>query len=341
MQGLQQEWALQKPLIENKKILSIYFGGGTPSLLGAKYIEQILSWIRTSCTFDSSLEITLEANPEHLTKELLSSYRDIGINRLSIGVQTLDDALLKKIGRTHNAKEAVDGIYSAHDIGMDNISIDLMYDLPDQTLSSWQETVNTAASLPITHLSLYNLTIEPHTLFFKKKQIIERAQPSEEASVQMYKYAISTLEASNLLQYEISAFAKEGFESKHNVGYWTARPFLGFGPSAFSYWENRRFRNVCNLNKYVKSFEEGLSCVDFEEKLDLKAHQNELLALQLRLIKGVDIDLFEKEHGSLSSETKKSIDNLLKEDLLKFMNSKLSLTKRGILFYDTVAVELI
>ncbi len=339
MEGLQLEWFRWLPVLKNKKIVSVYFGGGTPALLGAPAISKILSWIHSDLVFTTdNPEITLEANPENITKELMTEYASAGINRVSIGIQTLDPHLLKVLERLHSAQKALDAIWMTREAGIKNISVDLMYDLPGQTLDIWNRTLKEIQQLPITHLSLYNLTIEPHTLFFKQQEVLRKQLPDPDTSLQMYENAISVLAEGGLEQYEISAFARDGKWSQHNVGYWTARPFLGLGPSAFSYWDNKRFRNVANLSRYCKALLQGDSPIDFSEELSPEARRQELLAVQLRLLHGVDLALFQQKHGTISLGP---LEQLQKEGLVLLSEGRARLTKRGVLFYDTVASELI
>jgi len=342
MEGLEQEWKQKKSLLAAKKLRSIYFGGGTPYLLGATSIAVILSWIEEA--FPSSFphcEITLEANPEEITTEEIRAYASAGINRVSLGVQTFNDDLLAILGRQHNSQRAVHAVDDIIAGGISNISIDLIYDLPKQTLQHWEETLTRAVSLPITHLSLYNLTIEPHTVFFKKRKQIEQQQPKPEDSGTMYRMAQEKLGAASLGQYEISAFAREGCHSRHNVGYWTGRPFLGFGPSAFSYWGGKRFRNVANISRYHKALLRGDSAVDFEEELASDAKRRELFTIQMRLLQGVHLPSFETYFGQLDLETRENITRLKEEALLLSEGDTVRLSEKGVLFYDTVATELI
>lgn len=333
MQGFKLEWQRWLSEIKGKNVASIYFGGGTPALIGAEAIAEILSWIK----YEKDIEVTLEANPENITYELMHAYAQAGINRISIGIQTLNDALLSSLGRIHNAKKAIEATEVTAAAGISNISVDLMYDLPGQTLLTWKDTLAKTRELPISHLSLYNLTIEPNTVFFKYRKTLEKQIPDEQTSLQMYETAIDMLFEKGLVQYEISAFAKGNAYSKHNTGYWTGRPFLGFGPSAFSYWNGERFRNVANLNKYCRSLISGESPVDFTEKLNPISSLRELLVIHLRLIQGVDLLNFQP----LDEETKCTIDRLRIEGYLTLQENCLCLTKKGILFYDTVASELI
>lgn len=341
LEGLKLEIDLLQPFLKGKKIATIYFGGGTPSLFAPFRISQILEWIRNICIVLPDVEITLEVNPENATFELMQAYSKIGINRVSIGIQTLSDDLLSILGRLHSSQTARDAICTTYRAGIENISIDLMYDLPKQTLNHWVSTLDQLAELPLSHLSLYNLTIEPGTLFFKKQKELSPLLPDSESSLAMYEMAIQKLEKAGFKQYEISAFARPGAESRHNIGYWTGRPFLGLGPSAFSYWEEKRFRNVANLNRYCQSLMEGKSPIDFEEKLDSEAHRRELFVIQLRIRQGISLKTFSQQHGTLDQATLITMNRLEKEGYLNQFEGHITLTHRGLLFYDMVAAELI
>jgi oxygen-independent coproporphyrinogen-3 oxidase len=341
LQGFLLEWDLVLPLLQHKNIVSIYFGGGTPSLFGPERIGQLLRRIEQTRTLSPQAEITLEVNPENATIDWMKAYADSGINRMSLGVQTLNGELLHLLGRLHQPETAIQAVHAIHQAGIGNLSIDLMYDLPKQNLTQWIATLDAINDLPITHLSLYNLTIEPHTLFFKNQAQLRPLLPDEDTSLAMYETAIEKLEAMGCKQYEISAFAIPGYESLHNSGYWIGRPFLGFGPSAFSYWENQRFRNIAHLNKYATLLKDGILPRDFEEELTPDARRRELLTIQLRLKTGVDLDHFQQIHGPLEQDTESVIEKLLSENFLSKKNNVLILTKRGMLFYDTIASDLI
>lgn len=341
MEGFQKELDQWRSVLSKSQVASIYFGGGTPALLGANSIQQILSWIKNITSLSPGIEITLEANPENITLPLMQSYAEVGINRVSIGVQSLDDSLLATLGRTHSANKAIDAVHDTVKSNIHNVTIDLMYDLPGQDLTTWNNTLKQVVQLPITHLSLYNLTLEPNTAFFKRKKEISNLMPEDEISLQMYELAIEMLEKNNLIQYEISAFAKNNLRSHHNVGYWTARPFIGFGPSAFSYWEGKRFRNVPNLSQYCKKLTDGLSPIDFTEKLDPLSARRESLAIHLRLIEGVSLSEFERLHGTLDPETKTVLIELETCGFITQNRDSIKLTRKGLLFYDTVAADII
>ncbi|MBJ7449350.1 MAG: radical SAM family heme chaperone HemW [Parachlamydiales bacterium] len=339
--ALKNEWRMRLSLIGDKPIGSIYFGGGTPALLSSDEIKDILDMVHSSSNVLNDCEITIEANPENIDRNKLQGFFDAGINRLSIGVQSFDDDMLKTLDRIHDSRKAIWAIETANQIGFNNISIDIMYDLPGQTPQEFSRTLDIAAKLPITHLSLYNLQIEPNTAFYKRQKELNAIIPRDENSTALLQSAIDHLTASGFEHYEISAFARHQKRSFHNLGYWQARPFLGFGPSAFSYWDKKRFRNCANLLKYEKALFNGQDPVDFSEQLETLSAQNELFAVEMRLLQGVNIPQFEKRHGALNSLLKKSIEHLISIDLLKKEHDTLSLTKRGIFFYDSVAVELI
>lgn len=328
--GLEKEWELRKKELRDKEIVSVYFGGGTPSLFGAGPIQKILDRIEN---LSADSEITIEANPEEADLKLLKEYRQIGINRLSLGVQSLDDRSLQTLERSHSAAKAKEAIFAAEQAGFDNISIDLMYDLPDQTEASFRYTLDQVDRLPISHLSLYNLTIEPHTSFHKRKETLLPKIPSPSASLQLLQTAVEKLENAGLKRYEISAF---GRPSKHNSGYWTGRPFLGFGPSAFSFWQGSRFRNVANIQRYAKALKDGGLPVDFEETLSYPANLKERLAVQLRLLDGVDT-----ADWNLPEETLTTLLRLEEKNLLQKKGSLWKLSEKGALFYDTLASEII
>jgi oxygen-independent coproporphyrinogen-3 oxidase len=325
-QALALEWDLVKRQIEDKEIVSIYFGGGTPSLFNG--IGDILALLPKT----KDCEITIEANPEESSEEMFAHFKAIGINRLSLGIQSLDDRSLQTLERMHTSKKAKEAIFNAQKAGFENISIDLMYDLPNQTEESWRYTLDQLSTLPIQHLSLYNLTIEPHTSFHKRKV----TTPSPALSLRFLTMALEKLESLGLHRYEISAFSRPGFESRHNLGYWTGRPFLGLGPSAFSYWEGERFQNIANLNRYAALLKTGKSPISFREKLSYPQNVLELLAVHIRLKGGVDLQNF-----TLPEETLHTINCLKASSFVHQEGTILSLTDRGYLFYDTVAAALI
>ncbi len=328
MSALLREWELRKPLFEERELYTLYLGGGTPSLLGPQRIRDVLSWLPKG-----AVEVTLEANPEDVTFEKMQAFRKAGINRISLGVQSFDDDLLRSLGRLHGATKAIEAVQAIAAAGIENLSIDLMYDLPGQTAGSWRATLKQAVALPINHLSLYNLTIEPHTVFYKKRKQLAPSLPTETASTAMLQEAIDILEGAGLSRYEISAFGRKAL---HNTGYWTGRPFIGMGPSAFSYWEGRRFQNQPHLHKWADALARAETPISFEERLDPAAQQRELLVIGLRLLSGVDLTQF-----SLDAQALENLKLLQAEGLVEYTPLHAHLTPKGLLFYDTVASYLI
>ncbi len=326
---LKKEWEERKNLFET--ISSIYFGGGTPSIISESSFEEIFR-IFPECLS----EITLEANPENVTLEKMRFYRDLGINRISIGVQSLSDKRLEAIGREHSAKAAINAVETTVKAGFKNITIDLMYDLPNQSIDEWKETVLEATKLEITHISLYNLVFEPGALYYKNRHAIKQLMPSDNDSTSMLTFAINAFEDAGFNRYEISAFSKEGYQAVHNTSYWNGAPFIGVGPSAFSYHDRKRFRNSSYIGKWQAEIAAGREPIDFEEELTYPNDVHELLTIQLRLLKGVDLSEF-----ALPQETVMKIDQLVDAGYLKKSHNRVALTTRGTLFYDTVASELI
>ncbi len=322
LHALKQEWDLRELA---GPFESIYFGGGTPALY-PEAIEAVLSWAGPQ-----TCEITVEANPEGAPFERFAA---AGVNRVSIGVQSLDDALLKQLGRTHSASDARNAVLAAHRAGIHNITIDLMYEIPGQTVASWRDTLAQLADLPITHLSLYNLTLEPGTPFGRQERKLRTLLPHPEHALLMLNEAVQALHTLGLNRYEISAFARPGFESHHNTGYWTARPFYGLGPSAFSYREGTRSRNVASLFRYQERLAARASPTDFTETLAPEAHLRELLAVELRLLRGVPQEKF-------PLFLQESVAKLIQRGWLIEEEGRFRLTEAGTLFYDSVAVELI
>ncbi len=335
------EWQQKLPLIGNATIRSIYFGGGTPSLF-VDGIEKILTLIfQSGLQIPSDVEITIEANPDDITADLVQKILSCGINRLSLGVQSLVDNTLITIGREHNASKALDAIKTASENGMKNISIDLMYDLPEQTASSFQKTLDILPSLPITHISLYNLDILPGTNFYKTRKKLEKTLPSDALSLQLHNMAITSICDAGFKRYEISAFAKENLISKHNTGYWLGRNHLGYGPSSFSFFNGSRFQNVVSLSKYASKLKSSESPLSFEETLPKEQRIKEQFCVQLRLLRGIDIPIFEQKWGHLPSDMQSEIDKLTLEGFLTQSNSIIALSEKGLLFHDEIAVRLI
>lgn len=327
------------PLLEGRPITSIYFGGGTPFLIGPQAVSSLLEKVRAISPFDG--EVTIEANPGSMDPTALCEYRVAGVNRLSLGVQSFNDHELATLCRPHSVLNNLEAVSQAVKGGFNNISLDLMYDLPNQRVEDFEMSLQTACSLPITHLSLYNLTIEPQTPWFRKKEAILQQMPTSDESEAMYRKAIDTVTCAGFAQYEISAFAKQGFHSIHNTGYWQGREFIGLGPSAFSFWGGVRFSNTTDLAAYIDATTNGRSPVVFQESLSAQERLREMVLVGLRMNEGIQLEILEGRYASHDAELRTKMDRLVDGQLLSWSNGRYALTDQGRMVYDSLAVELI
>lgn len=339
LSALKREWQQKNDRIQSRFIQSLYFGGGTPSELSAESLYDLVSFFTQHHA--EAKEITVEMNPETVSVEKVAALKAAGVNRVSLGIQSLVDTELIILKRQHHKSKALSAIDLVYTGGIHNITIDLMYDLPTQTAASFSKTLDQLADLPIKHLSLYNLVFEDGTAYKKREKEFSPLLPLEEESLQMLEKAIDKLESLGLMRYEISAFAKKGYESNHNLGYWTGRPFLGLGPSAFSYDGKRRFQNVCHMDRYLESVENNLDPKAFEECLDPLAHIKELFAIRLRVFEPIDLAVFESAQGKLPDELLSELKQLSLSGYIDYNPNTVKLTPKGALFFDSVASALI
>lgn len=337
------ELRLKKQQLEDKKVVSLYFGGGTPTVFGSEWLCSLVGSILDELALSSVKELTVEANPEDLDHSFVKALISSGVNRLSVGVQSLDDGLLQLLSRTHNSRRSIDALECCFAAGMENVSADLMYELPSQTNEGWLSTVLHLIELPITHLSIYNLVFEPHTSFFKRRKQLEPLLPSDENGAKMSLEACALLEERGWERYEISAFARNGCYSLHNSGYWVGRPYLGLGPSAHSFFEGKRYANASHLLRWSQAVKakDMASAVEYDRELNSDERRSEMLAIHLRCLWGVEIASFEMRWGKLTENQRQSIKELLEEGLLEYEKGILRLTERGRLFYDAVAEQII
>lgn len=328
--------------IKQFHLVSVYFGGGTPSLFGPDRIKALLDFINEHILpIDEKCEVTLEVNPEDVSCERFLRFKLAGINRISLGVQSLHDPSLVQIGRTHDASKAIQAIWTVYKAGIKNISIDLMYDRPHQTLKDWEYELGLLKDLPITHLSLYNMTIEEGSAYKRHEVKIKRQMPDTELSLQLHQTALDKLQDLGFERYEISAFCKQAQRSCHNLGYWQGRDFLGLGPSAFSYFEKKRFKNVSNFKLYTQAISKGQLAYDFEEKLSPLESLKEMLCIGLRVKEGVYLEKFQNDYGVIPKSLFDEIEILMNKGLLIKENGFIQLTDLGKLFYDDVGSFLI
>jgi oxygen-independent coproporphyrinogen-3 oxidase len=268
-------------------IETIYFGGGTPSLLAAAELHTIVDFVKTRFSVIPDAEITLEANPDDVSPEKLKQLRQIGFNRVSIGVQSFDDRELQQLHRAHNSQQAHQAIKDAFAAGFENTSIDLIFNLPNQSLEQWKHNLETALTYPLKHISIYGLTVEPRTRLAAEIENGHVSLPDEELFIQQFEYLRHRLTAAGFEHYEISNFAKPGFRSRHNSSYWKGLPYWGFGPGAHSFGGTVRTANVRNLNRYLTAIRGGSVPVAVIERLTLSQRRDEVLLTSLRTIEGV------------------------------------------------------
>ena len=286
--ALERHLAEVAPQAECHKADTVYFGGGTPSYLGAERLCRLLGSIRKLYKVDKHAEITLEANPDSATdRKTLKRLRKAGFNRLSLGVQSMDDALLQTIGRIHTRQQVQEAVAAARKAGFKNLSLDLIYGLPGQTMEGWEKTLSDAVGLHPEHLSCYGLKLEEGTPLYRRQG--ELTFPDEDMQADMYLYAVEFLKQCGYEQYEISNFAKPGFASRHNLKYWLMQEYAGFGPGAHSDFGNVRYGYARDLERYLK----GELVLQESETVDTDEREREYLMLRLRTVQGVDPREFE------------------------------------------------
>jgi len=335
-----KEFSIRKDYLKNEPVQTIYFGGGTPSLLTIQQIEKLLNTIYKNFPVEKNAEITFEANPDDLTEKYLSDLKKTGINRLSIGIQSFDDNKLKILNRRHNAFQAVEAVRVAQRSGFNNISIDLIYGLPFQSLIEWENDLDKAFSLPIQHLSAYALTFEEKTLLLKQKEkkLIEPAD--EELMIKMYELLLNKSNQNGFDAYEISNFSLPEFYSRHNSSYWTQTPYLGIGPSAHSFNGFSRQWNVASIHKYIERIMKNNSFFE-QEILSLQDRYNEYVLLGLRTKNGINIDELEQNFGiELKNFCLENIKTFIDNEKVYRYGSFLRLTTAGKLISDTIIAQL-
>ncbi len=289
IQALVKELKLRKNYLSGQTIETIYFGGGTPSLLNAKDLEILFDALYKEFRFCDKPEITLEANPEDLSPEYLQELRQSPINRLSIGLQSFFDEDLSFMNRRHTAKRSIAAVKDAQHAGFENISGDLIYGLPKMTSKKWEDNLSVFFDLRIPHLSAYHLSIEPNTVFYKKKKIGKLHEISEDKSLEQFEMLKQKASENNFIHYETSNFAKPDFFSRHNSAYWQQKHYLGIGASAHSYDGDSRQFNISNIKAYIRNIEAGSGFFE-KEVLSLNDKYNDYLITSLRTLQGTDTD---------------------------------------------------
>lgn len=313
---------------------TIYFGGGTPSLLAADQVERILHAVNSKFKFSNIKEITMEMNPATVTPETLRDYRSLGVGRASFGVQTFNDRALKLLARGHDANDARETFTMLRDAGFDNVSFDLIAGLPGQTLGDWKKNLDEAISLSPEHMSLYLLEIHSGTPLAEQVRTGRQPQPDEELAAAMYEMMLDKLADAGYEQYEISNFCRPGYESKHNTKYWTLDPVFSFGVSAHSFDGKQRYANERDTASYVQAIEKNGVAEVMRENIDLAS---ELAFLGLRLEKGIDLaDHHERSGVDLTSRFNGELAELEASGLVLLTEDRLTLTRKGKLFSNEV-----
>jgi oxygen-independent coproporphyrinogen III oxidase len=340
IRAMVHEISLQKDYLGGETVNTIYFGGGTPSLLDAKEIGMLLEAIHKSHPVSDGAEITIETNPDDLTETKVNELKALQLNRLSIGIQSFDDRILLYLNRIHSSLTAIQAVESARKAGFDNITIDLIYAIPGLNHEGWIKNIQRALQLQPEHVSAYTLTIEEKTAFgnwFAKGKLI----PVDESSAaEQLEVLMEQLSAAGYTQYEISNFARPGFESRHNTNYWKGGKYLGVGPGAHSYDQKNRQHNVANNHLYVRSLKEGKIPAE-KEVLKRSDHINEYILTTLRTSGGCDLDLLKRDFDyDLLSLHGGYLRELQKRQLISFHDHYLKLTESGRLLADKISSDL-
>ncbi len=319
------------------RLQTVFIGGGTPTSLTAKQLERLLRAIHRIVPLASNVEFTVEANPDGVSDEQLHVLKQWGVNRLSFGVQTFDDELLTRIGRTHTKETAIETIERAHELGFYNINIDLMYGLPTQTIAQLKETLHMMFSLPIQHVSAYSLIIEPKTVFYNLMRKSTLSLPSQEEEAYMYEIIMEQMEQHGYKQYELSNYARNGFYSRHNMTYWNNEYYYGFGAGAHSYMNGVRYVNAGPIKKYIQLIERGQFPYINTHVVSKEEEMEEYMFLGLRKIEGINKDEFFQRYGKTVHAVFNEAIALQKQDgLLEETDEAIFLTHRGKLLGNEV-----
>ncbi len=321
---------------------TVFFGGGTPSLIPAVQMKKIMETITSLFYIEKNAEITLEANPGTITPEKALAYSSMGLNRISIGFQAAQDRLLKFMGRIHSKDMFLRCIDLVKNCGFHNINADILFGVPSQTMAEWIETIQTVKMCDVTHISCYSLKIEEDTPWYEMNEQGKLPTVDEELERKMYHWAISALDGFGFHQYEISNFSKPGFESRHNLKYWTGKPYIGIGAAGHSFFENERSANITNPGEYIKKLKEDVLPEVTRETIHKEERLSEEFILGLRRIDGVSLNRLKKEFGN--EAVQKYMDKiylLIQKKLLSMEKDRIRLTKTGLDFANQVWLEFV
>ena len=336
-----KELLMRKEYIKGEEINTIYFGGGTPSTLPITLLQKICDTIYKNYSVCSNAEVTIECNPDDLTEEFLAVLRQLTFNRISMGVQSFSDRQLKRLGRRHNAEKARRAVENARAAGYKNISIDLMFALPDSTIEEWEESINEAISLNPEHISAYNLMYEEDTPLHRALQRGDFEELSEEENVEQFSMLIKRMKEAGYCHYEISNFAKPGYESRHNSSYWNDTAYIGCGAAAHSYNGDSREWNISDIKEYIKGIESNNRNYEIEH-LTEEERYNDAILTRLRTSDGIPLAWIKNKFSQrLNSYMLNAAKKHIEYGNIKKTDETLSLTEKGIFISDAVIRDLI
>lgn len=336
------EMRTQAAFFGRRRVKTVFIGGGTPTLLSGAQMARIMSTLKSCFDLLPDAEVTMEGNPGTLTRENLEAYRAAGVNRLSLGVQSMDDALLAAVGRIHTAQQAKEAVHMAREAGFGSLNLDLMYGLPGQTSAQWEDTLRQALALAPEHLSCYSLILEEGTLLYAQVEEGSCAPlPDEDALCAMDDATAGLLTAAGYAQYEVSNFAKPGWACRHNIVYWECEPYLGLGLGAHSDMDGRRFFNPDDWEDYLRVAKSGSAQRAQEGESTPRERMFERMMMGLRMTRGVDCARFERDFGCAPEDVwPEVIARLARQGLMRREGDRLRLTPRGMQVMNSVLVEL-
>lgn len=337
-----REALIYRSQLGNQTLNSLFVGGGTPSLLPASNLADLVAFLLKELPFRSVPEVTIEANPHSLTAPGVVSLREAGVNRVSLGAQAFQDSLLRSLGRVHQAQEITTSVHLLKSGGISNISLDLMYGLPGQTTEQWLETLERAVDLGPQHLSCYSLILEEGTpfAFWKARGLLDL--PSEDLQAEMYESARMFLRKAGYEHYEISNFAKPGYQCRHNLLYWKNRPFLGLGSGATGYLEGKRYTNVADVRQYIEILTNGELPIAHVDQVTPKQEMEETMMVGMRLLGGVEEREFVERFGrSLFQVYGEEIKDLIMRGLVEYVDGFLRVTERGLYLENQVSAAFL
>ncbi len=340
--SIEKEMELYKEEFKDKEFTSIFLGGGTPSILNSDELTILVNSIYKNFNINKDAEITMECNPGTLNKEKLETIKSLGINRLSMGLQVTQNHHLKYIGRMHTYEQFEKNYKDAIDIGINNINVDLMYSLPNQSFDEWKETLDKIIKLNPAHISAYSLILEEGTKFYDMYMNKEFELNDEDIDINIYKYTIGTLNKSGYHQYEISNYAKEGYECKHNIVYWKCEKYLGLGPGASGYIDDYRYSNICDVEEYNRCLRDNKKPIEEKNILSKKDEIEEFIFMGLRMNEGSNLDKFyEKFNVNFNQKYNNILDKLKNLNLIIEQDNNIMLTQKGKEISNTVFIEFI